>query len=148
PPELLDRVVVIVAVGCGLDVPGVGAGVRGTLLLAVHHHVTRPKTGRHAALSRLRSPSLRWHSTRILGWAMVVRRRTPPTSSQTARGPPARAGGEPPGPGRGSCPWGPGCPSPPAGRPAGWGTRRRSPSSPPRRTPPQAARPAPWTGGR
>ena len=36
-----------IAVGGGLDVPGVGAGVDGTLLLVVNHHVTGLKTGRH-----------------------------------------------------------------------------------------------------
>jgi hypothetical protein len=53
PPELLYRVGVEVAVGCGLNVPGVGSGVQGTLLLSVQHHVTGPKTGRHAALPSL-----------------------------------------------------------------------------------------------
>ena len=50
PPELIDRVGVRVAVGCGLDVSGVWAGVEGTLLLSVNHHVTRTKTGRHPVL--------------------------------------------------------------------------------------------------
>jgi hypothetical protein len=38
-----------------LDVFGVGAGVHGTFLFSVHHHVTRPKTGFHSAPSILLS---------------------------------------------------------------------------------------------
>ena len=42
PPEFLDQVGIKVAVGCGLDVSGVGAEVQGTFLFSVHHYVTRP----------------------------------------------------------------------------------------------------------
>jgi hypothetical protein len=54
PPKLVDQVRVKVTVRCGLNGPGVGAGLEGTLLLAVNYHVTRPKTGNHDALPR-------WH---------------------------------------------------------------------------------------
>jgi len=48
PPELLDRVGVGIAVGCGLDVFGVRTRMQGAFLLSVHNHVTGPKTTGHA----------------------------------------------------------------------------------------------------
>ena len=65
PSEFLDQVGIKVAVDCGLDDSGVRAGVQGTLLLSVYHHVTRPKSGFHAALSTPLSPPQ--DSTRISG---------------------------------------------------------------------------------
>ena len=50
PPELIDQVRVRVALWCGMDIPGVRAGVEGTFLLSVNHHVTRLKTGGHVVL--------------------------------------------------------------------------------------------------
>ena len=56
PPEFLYRIGVEVAVGCGLDVPAWGPGCRELFCFRYHHHVTGPKTGRHAALPSLLSP--------------------------------------------------------------------------------------------
>jgi len=74
-PEFLDQVGIKVAVDCGLDDSGVRAGVQGTLLLSVYHHVTRPKSGFHAALSTPLSPPQ--DSTRISGWGGCAAREVP-----------------------------------------------------------------------
>jgi hypothetical protein len=75
PPEFLDRVGIKVAVDCGPDVSGVRAGVQGTLLHSVYHHVTRAKSGFHAALSTLTSSPQ--DSTRISGWGGCTAMKVP-----------------------------------------------------------------------